>query len=1190
MKKKKFSRTEIISQVLFVLAIILVAISVLFNGTYRQNQEQVSKKMSARVEKRLAVLDKYAERALNTPVDEFLLFEDLPSDMVIYRYVNDSLQSWCNQFPLINDDISSKLLIERLTNLRSNIISPLSELSEDENFKSIGSKWYIIKETRGQNGVKIISGLEIKNTLNQNRLNEDNGVNRHLKLNNRFSIINMDETGGYPIIVHGVPLFKILYEPESLTHFHSNSILRWIAIFMIAFAVILNLIAVRTVRRYAVAIATLTFLVAVSYYWGFMLSGSASIFSPSTYADGPFFSSLGALILINTYIALVPICTYIMSNVWIGMIDKNQEKRKLKYALFGIVTLLSAVCIFIYMHFVLRSLILNSNISFHLFSIADNIEHSIIVFISFTLLILSILLHFQALRPVMKVLFGINFSILGKRTLLVAAAIASIYFTTTIYLFGFEKEQNKVNVWANRLSVDRDLALEIALTSVENGIASDEIIATLAPLDNTDGLILSRISEFYLGRSVSSYNLSLRKFGENSNLRAFNNVIRSGQPISNGSHFFFISDDSGHSRYVGLFQFYSSNTGLLRLMLNIEPNSNKEDRGYYGLMGKTSNFGEVRIPPFYSYAKYIDNKLVSYKGIYPYPMVYGGFSELAGTRKPYEVQRKKGYFHFIHYINSNEVIVLSRSSNQIVLLFTSFAFIFLTLSMLLYLVSRSYRRHSPFKRQYFKRRISLILMSSSIAIMVSITGISIWFVYNRSRTNMNNMMSDKINTVQAMLENRLRWLNSWEEVNIQELSGHLELIGNTTKSDITIYSADGYVIQSTTPEIFARMIIGCRINEMAFYNIRYLNQRYFINRENVNGKNMYFLYAPLINDNGKTLGFVCTPYTDRDFNFTKDAYIHSALILCLFLILLILAMIISSREVDEMLDPIVRMGEKMKKTDVHNLEYITYKRQDEISTLVEAYNRMVGDLKESTMKLTQAERDKAWSEMARQVAHEIKNPLTPIKLEIQRLIRMKQKGNPAWMERFDSMAAVVLEQIEILADTANEFSTFAKLYTEDPVDLDLDKLMKDQMILFDNKDNIELLYIGQPNAIVTGPKPQLTRVFINLISNAIQAVESKQQEVFEKEGEVMKGKITVCLRNSTADGYYDVVIDDNGAGVKAENLGKLFTPNFTTKNSGTGLGLAISRNIMEKCGGSITYHKSFALGGASFVVSIPKKQ
>ena len=98
---------------------------------------------------------------------------------------------------------------------------------------------------------------------------------------------------------------------------------------------------------------------------------------------------------------------------------------------------------------------------------------------------------------------------------------------------------------------------------------------------------------------------------------------------------------------------------------------------------------------------------------------------------------------------------------------------------------------------------------------------------------------------------------------------------------------------------------------------------------------------------------------------------------------------------------------------------------------------MVLDLSDSTQKLALAERDKAWSQMARQVAHEIKNPLTPIKLQIQRLIRLKQRGNEAWEEKFDKVAAVVLEHIDILTETANEFSTFAKLYSEDPVLIDL---------------------------------------------------------------------------------------------------------------------------------------------------------
>ena len=249
---------------------------------------------------------------------------------------------------------------------------------------------------------------------------------------------------------------------------------------------------------------------------------------------------------------------------------------------------------------------------------------------------------------------------------------------------------------------------------------------------------------------------------------------------------------------------------------------------------------------------------------------------------------------------------------------------------------------------------------------------------------------------------------------------------------------------------------------------------------------------------------------------------------------------------------------------------------------------MVKELKDSTVKLAQAERDKAWSQMARQVAHEIKNPLTPIKLQIQRLIMMKQNGNPKWEEKFDKVAAVVLEHIQILSDTANDFSTFAKLYTEEPVLMDLDKTLKEQLVIFDNKENIRFTYIGMENAYVMAPKPQLIRVLVNLITNAVQAIEIMQHEVRENGEEPVEGNVVICLRNSSRDGYYDIAIDDNGPGVKGENIGKLFTPNFTTKTSGTGLGLAISRNIIEKCEGEIRYQKSFGLGGASFIITIPK--
>ena len=149
---------------------------------------------------------------------------------------------------------------------------------------------------------------------------------------------------------------------------------------------------------------------------------------------------------------------------------------------------------------------------------------------------------------------------------------------------------------------------------------------------------------------------------------------------------------------------------------------------------------------------------------------------------------------------------------------------------------------------------------------------------------------------------------------------------------------------------------------------------------------------------------------------------------------------------------------------------------------------MVHDLNESGKQVAQAERERAWSEMARQVAHEIKNPLTPIKLQIQRLIRLKAKNDPSWETKFDDISRLILDSIDVLTDTANEFSTFAKLYTEELVPINLDEMASDQISMFDDKDNITFQYYGLKDAWVMGPKPQLVRLVPELTVNPAQAV------------------------------------------------------------------------------------------------------
>lgn len=130
--------------------------------------------------------------------------------------------------------------------------------------------------------------------------------------------------------------------------------------------------------------------------------------------------------------------------------------------------------------------------------------------------------------------------------------------------------------------------------------------------------------------------------------------------------------------------------------------------------------------------------------------------------------------------------------------------------------------------------------------------------------------------------------------------------------------------------------------------------------------------------------------------------------------------------------------------------------------------------------------------------------------------------------------------------------------------------------MFDNNERIEFDYIGLHGVFVTGPKPQLARVFVNLMTNAVQAL--------GEDG----GRIRVELRNSTEDGFYDIVVADSGPGVAEENVSRMFMPDFTTKTSGSGLGLAISRSILTRCGARIEYSRDYLLGGACFTVTYPK--
>ena len=1167
-----------------VLAMVLFVMS-MTGGGGAEDTESIAGQAAEKVADRLELLDEHIEQALKTRGQDLMAPDRIPEDMVIYLYVNDSLQSWNNQFPVLNDRISTVVPFERLTPTNNRIISPLADIKTEPQYMNLGSKWYVVKAVDGDAGKKVIAGLEIKNSLIDDINRNDNGVNPKLKVPGRYSVHPLTESGGSSVDVDGEPLFKITYDSIRQQRFFDHSILRWFALMLFVAAMVIFLAGHRTMKAYMTVVPMLTILMVVSLFWGARMDGSHTIFAPSIFADG-LFPSLGSLLIVNTYITLLFFCTYLVKGRITKSLCSDERRKKVRLATFGIIMLACIAAVFAYAHTTLVSLLNNSSISLELYRIGDAMLYSVLIYASYTGLFLSVLMQIQLMRPAIMEFIGKHVNVFSRNSMVAFAFLVASYFSITTSYHGFVKEQDRTQVWANRLAVDRDLSLELQLRSVEENISSDMLIAYMTALDNSSGMILNRITEYYLNRTRQAYNIGVLVFheGDNAGESILYNIVNNGEPIADGSRFMFLSDAYGANSYAGIFMYYRPETGLNRMIVQIESNSNKEDRGYGRILGLFSQRGDVNIPSFYSYAKYKGGRLTSYKGNFPYPTIPDSFER--GTDDT-NVIRNDGYVHFVNQIGDYETIVITRPQRNILTYFTSFSYLFLVILLLGILLPKRKPGPKLFRSNYFRTRINVILFLSSFVILASMAAVSIAFVYKRNEKNMFKLMSSRVSTVQGLMADQTRYVHDWTEMSTQPFAASLNDISNATKADITLYTPGGKVFRSTSPEVFEKLILGSRIDQEAFYKIRNRNQRFYINRESVAGYHYWALYAPLFNERGDMIAIMSIPYTDRNYDFRSEAFFHAALIINLFILLLLVSLLISTRFVNSMFAPLVEMGKKMSNADIDSLEHIVYEREDEISSLVEAYNRMVGDLKDSTRRLAQAERDKAWSQMARQVAHEIKNPLTPIKLEIQRLIRLKQNNNPKWEQKFDQVADVILEHIQILSDTANDFSTFAKLYSEEPVLMDLDKTLKDQLMIFDNKENIRFSYIGMEKAYVMAPKPQLIRVFVNLITNGVQAVEIMQKEMAEAGQTPVEGHILICLRHSTRDGCYDIVFDDNGPGVKGENLDRLFTPNFTTKTGGTGLGLAISRNIVEKCGGEISYKKSFGLGGASFTVTIP---
>ncbi|MBR9845110.1 MAG: GHKL domain-containing protein [Algicola sp.] len=391
---------------------------------------------------------------------------------------------------------------------------------------------------------------------------------------------------------------------------------------------------------------------------------------------------------------------------------------------------------------------------------------------------------------------------------------------------------------------------------------------------------------------------------------------------------------------------------------------------------------------------------------------------------------------------------------------------------------------------------------------------------------------------------------------------------------INLYDLDGTLLKSSKASFTKDSILQCIDVEILNAISNTAEHRYVV-KNRKNGETFQSSYSYIYDSKSKPLAILNLPYLENDDFLNKElneflerlGYAY----LFMMLIAIILALLLSkyiTRTLKTISDKIneTRLEKRNKKIDIES-------SSEEISTLVNSYNSMIDELEESAVQLATSEREQAWREMAKQVAHEIKNPLTPMRLSVQSFQRKFNPEDENIYQKVDEYSKTLIQQIDTMSSIASAFSNFAKMPAQKNEMLNVSKIVKLGLDIF-SEDYIQF-YSESDEIMANFDRTQLIRVVTNLVKNGIQAISDVRENP----------KIEV--RVTSENNMVKITIEDNGIGVSEENKDKIFEPKFTTKSSGMGLGLAMVKNIVETYNGNITFTSQQGVG-TTFTVMFPK--
>ena len=731
-----------------------------------------------------------------------------------------------------------------------------------------------------------------------------------------------------------------------------------------------------------------------------------------------------------------------------------------------------------------------------------------------------------------------------------------------------------------KLLINRDYNLEKKYELTHKKILQDKLVGEMLEDSVSENRLINYLRNKYFNNSFKNYDIQLTicqakdmlEIRPEGNLvgcdEYFKGLLLNSEANTITSSLALMNEQGESRYYLGQIELQNDSSGTTKLYVEMFSSIVPSGLGYPELLVNSNNQIDLS---GYSVAKFHQNTLLYKMGEYNYHSSYSFMQQYPNNHFFY----LNKYLHYKLRVNGNDVLIVSRPVRSYAEQTATFSLLFLLfsfLAILLYFFTVGIKQISSFKYS-FRTRLQVFIMATLIILFVLLSAISGYYFNDIRQAYIMNQLNEKTKSVLIELQDKFSGSDFPNGIDKTYLQEQLQKFSIVFFTDINIYEKTGTLLATSRPRVFETGLLSTLINPDSYQQVMINKKLFYITEEHIGTLKYFSAYVPLVIDSGDAKGILNLPYFARQSEIKRSFLPMLYNFLNIFVIIGIFGTFLALIVAKLLTRPLAMLQQSLSEIRIDKKnEPLVWKNDDEIGHLIEEYNLMVKKLEESANLIKQSERESAWREVAQQVAHEIRNPLTPMKLNIQYLQKLYRDSKPDFDEKWKSLSLSLIDQIETLNEVAATFSDLARNSSVKKESVDILPLVISAVELYSNREKVQIsINTNLQQALVLARQSELLRVFNNLIKNAVQSVMPHG------------GKVTITITKD--GGYYEVRIEDTGDGIPEDMKDRIFQPYFTTKSGGTGIGLAIVKTIVDEMNGQLSFESQSGKGSV-FVVRL----